>query len=108
MSSEPEIARNGPDAAGILTKPQLRVDASGSVPRPGFTEHTSSIATVEEARIPLGSGTEQLSISLKSSESAEVVERPVAVSELPQTVISATDADPVSYTHLTLPTILRV
>ena len=94
MSSEPEIAKNGRDAAGVPTKPQLRVDESGSVPSPGFTEHRSSITTVEEARVPLGSGTEQLSIASKSSESAEVVERPVAVSELPQTVISATDADP--------------
>ena len=90
MSSEPEVAKVGPDAAGILTRPQLHVVDSGPVSTTGFGFHKTADVTVDDAIKPLPSGKEQLATSMKSPKSHEVSEQPVDVSLLAQTVVPNT------------------
>ena len=91
VSSDVEMVKNDPYTAGVLAKPQLHGDDSGPVPATGLMEHGSSTGAAHK---PVSSGTEHFGITSKSSDSTDVIERPVAVPELPRTAISANDAEP--------------
>lgn len=90
MSSEPEtVAKSGPDA-----KLQIHVDASRPVRSSNVAERKSPDITVDGTCKPLSSDV---------SKSAEVIERPADVSQLPQTEVlgthTCTDSNTVQRSH---------
>lgn len=82
VSSEPELPKSGRDA-----KLQVRADGGKPLPNAAVTEYKLSNASVDDACKPLS-----FDVS-KSSKSAEVIERPVAVPHLAQPAVSDTQME---------------
>lgn len=82
VMSEPEIAKGGPDV-----EPQVSVNDSRPVPT-GITELQPPHVTIDDTCKPVLSD-----ISLKSVRSADVIEQPVAASQLPQIDVSPSRAE---------------